>query len=206
MGNHAIASLSQEQHLRVPGIGSNKAAGPTRGCDGGSDWTRSSFLTGQAIEVRIVSRQRAPPVGSLTTFLRVGVLMPPRVTPLLNPRLATPDKPFTTCLITARELQPGTEYLSMRRLLILDSSVVRGTPSLLRRSVRARNAAAGFRKRGFDEFSFLVNQRRLQTDRRLCFRLQPRLFHRERVRVAEDHSSFDHILKLSDIARPVVSL
>ena len=73
-------------------------------------------------------------------------------------------------------------------------------------SIRTRNAAAGFRKRRFDELSFLVNQRRLQTDRRLCFRLQPRLLHRERVGVAEDHGSFDDILKLPDIARPVIAL
>ena len=73
-------------------------------------------------------------------------------------------------------------------------------------SIRTRNAAAGFCKRCFDELSFLINQRRLQINRRLCFRLQPRLFHRERVGIAEDHGSFDDILKLPDIARPVITL
>jgi hypothetical protein len=36
--------------------------------------------------------------------------------------------------------------------------------------------------------------------------LQPRLFHKERVGVAEYHGSFDDILKLPDIPRPVIAL
>ena len=73
-------------------------------------------------------------------------------------------------------------------------------------SIRTRNTAASFREGGFDEPSLLLNQRRLQAVPRLRFQLQPRLLHKERVGVAEDHGPFDDILKLPDIARPVIAL
>src|SRR5271154_2716706 len=72
-------------------------------------------------------------------------------------------------------------------------------------SIWTRNAAASLRELRFDQLSFLVNQRRLQADPRLRFWLEPRLFHTECVRVAQDHGSFNHILKLTDVAWPVIA-
>ena len=59
----------------------------------------------------------------------------------------------------------------MRKLLILDSSVVLGTPSLLAApsgpEMRPRVSASAASMR----FTFAATQRRLQADPRLCFRL-----------------------------------
>jgi hypothetical protein len=63
-------------------------------------------------------------------------------------------------------------------------------------------APSGTERRRFDQLSFLVNQRRLQTGRRFCFRLQPRPLHKESVGVPKDHGSFDNILELPDITDP----
>ena len=97
-------------------------------------------------------------------------------------------------------------YLSMRKLLILDSSVVLGTPSLLAApsgpEMRPRVSASAA---SMSSRSWLIRDgcRPTQGSASGC---NHACFHKERVRVAEDHGSFDDILKLPDIARPVIAL
>src|SRR5215472_18542273 len=72
------------------------------------------------------------------------------------------------------------------------------------------DAASGFRQRRFNQFPLLFGSKPCQSSpgtvgpRR--FGLQPGFVHREGLAFAQDDGSFDHVLQLADIARPVVGL
>src|SRR4029077_16135496 len=79
---------------------------------------------------------------------------------------------------------------------------------LRRRAVWTRNSATSFGQCGFDHFSFLLVQHVMQRNSRIAdlrgFPCQPRFIDRYAVFLTQDYSSFNHVLKLSDIARPTV--
>src|SRR5437660_482671 len=74
--------------------------------------------------------------------------------------------------------------------------------------VWTRNSATSFGQGGFDHFFFLLVQHVVQCNSRITdlrgFPCQPRFIDRDAVSLTQDYSSFNHVLKLSDIARPTV--
>lgn len=95
--------------------------------------------------------------------------------------------------IDSQTLDPGLQSGSR-------NSELPGSP------IRTRNLALTLCQGGFNELSLPGGHGRPQAESGLRRRMQPCLFHNESIGITQDHGALNHVLKLPDVSRPVISL